>query len=81
MSFGVTPAQERRVVCEGPPQRGRQGRSNHVFRPGISFTGKMPVLLTGKMPVLPARVGGGWADSPQRGLGGLAGSEDDRHAQ
>jgi hypothetical protein len=27
------------VVCGGPPQRGEQGRSNHVFRPGISDTG------------------------------------------
>jgi hypothetical protein len=34
------------VVCAGP-----QGRSNHVFRPDISVTGKMLVLLTGKMPV------------------------------
>jgi predicted membrane-bound mannosyltransferase len=24
------------VVCAGPPQRGRQGRSNHVLQPGIS---------------------------------------------
>jgi hypothetical protein len=28
------------VVCTGPPQWGRRGRSNHVFRPDISVTGE-----------------------------------------
>jgi hypothetical protein len=47
----TTPGWMGAVVCAGPPQRGRQGRSNHVFRPDISVTGKPLGPLTG-MPVL-----------------------------
>ena len=42
----TTPGWMGAVVCAGP-----QGRSNHVFRPGISSTGGTPVSLTGETPM------------------------------
>ena len=55
----TTPGWMGAVVCVGP-----QGRTNHVFRPDISVTGKMPVLLTGKMPVPLADANGPQEDRP-----------------
>jgi len=37
------------VVCEGPPQRGRQGSTGKM---PVRLMGKMPMLLMGEMPVL-----------------------------